>query len=259
MKKFLLGVADILGYLWRLAPERLRDGVVTGLLVLDSRHSDPAEGLKRVFRARDQLDLVTAERAMAFGGGVHPKHRLTHYHDFFVERIKDGDRVIDVGCGVGAVARSVALARPGATVSGVDYDKPRLAQARAVDNPPNLTFCEADATKSVPDGPWDVVILSNVLEHIVDRPGLLRQLQQVTGAERFLIRVPLFERDWQMAMRRELGVNYYSDNDHKIEHTLKDFREEMAEAGLEPVEILTLWGEIWSENRRRRSAAASAV
>ncbi len=207
---------------------------------------DPAEGLRRLFALQDRLELAVNERAMALGRGEHPKHRLTHYHDFFVERIKDGDNVLDIGCGYGAVARTVARARPASKVTGVDYDPLKLKQARAGDNPSNLSFVESDATKAVPDGPWDVVILSNVLEHIKDRVGLLKALIETTKARRFLIRVPLFERDWKLAMRRELGVNYYSDPDHKIEPRQSEFRSEAAQAGLAVDELITPWGEIWS-------------
>ena len=115
---------------------------------------------------------------------------------------------------------------------GVDYDADRLGQARRSDNPHNLSFVHSDATRSVPDGPWDVVILSNVLEHIHDRPGFLSALVSQTRAKRFLIRVPAFERDWKLAMRREVRANYYSDPDHKIEHTQVEFRAEIAAAGL---------------------------
>jgi hypothetical protein len=94
-----------------------------------------------------------------------------------------------------------------------------------------------------------VVVLSNVLEHISKRVDFLRALQASTGASRYLIRVPLFERDWQMALRRELGVDFRSDDDHKIEHTLAEFQAEISKAGLRPVELQTMWGEIWADCR----------
>jgi 2-polyprenyl-3-methyl-5-hydroxy-6-metoxy-1,4-benzoquinol methylase len=183
---------------------------------------------------------------MIHGKGEHPKHELTRYHAFFVERIVDGERVLDVGCGYGAVARSIARARPNAQVTGVDYDQGRLAQARASNNPVNLSFVEADATKCVPPGPWDVVVLSNVLEHITDRVGFLSALFKNTQAKRFLIRVPHFERDWKMPLRRAVGANYYSDPDHKIEPTEAEFRDETTRAGLVIDELVTPWGEIWA-------------
>lgn len=249
MKRLALLIADILGLIWRMFPGRMRTGLLTGLFVLDSRHGDPAKGLARLLLLRDRLDWVVNERAMAHGRGEHPKHRLTGYHNFFLRRINDGERVLDVGCGYGAVARSLARAYPRCDVVGMDQDKFRLTQARALDNPPNLQFVEGDATKTVPAGSWDAVVLSNVLEHIEERVRFLLALQEATRASRYLIRVPLFERDWQMALRRELGVNFLSDDDHKIEHTLTEFRAEISEAGFTTVELQTMWGEIWADCR----------
>lgn len=246
MKALVIWIANVLAWPYRLLPAAWRDNAVFALLVLHTRHPDPREGLKRAFAVYDRLDLLTSERAMALGAGEHPKHRLTDYHRFFIEHIEDGERVLDVGCGYGAVARTIARARPTAAVVGVDYDAGRLAQAKASDNPANLSFIAADVTKTPPPGAFDVVILSNVLEHIDDRPGLLQAICANTQAKRVLIRVPLFERDWRMAMRRELGVNYYSDDDHRIEHTRAEFLDEMAQADLEVRGMLTVWGEIWA-------------
>ena len=246
MKALGLKIANALAVAWRLLPQSIRHLLLKGLFVLESRGADSRAGLARLFALQDGLEHVVNERAMVYGRGEHPKHRLTRYHDFFIAHISDGEHVLDVGCGYGAVARSIASAHTHATVIGVDYDKGRLAQARASDNPQNLSFVETDATKSVPPGPWDVVVLSNVLEHIVDRPGFLAALIATTRAKRFLIRVPLFERDWKLPMRREVGANYYSDPDHKIEPTQAEFRQETATAGLAIDEMLTPWGEIWA-------------
>jgi SAM-dependent methyltransferase len=246
MKAFALKVADLLSLLWRLLPGRVRQLLLKGMFVLESRGPDSGAALKRLFALQDDLDHVVNERAMVYGRGEHPKHRLLRYHSFFIEHITDGQRVLDVGCGYGAVARSIARSRPRSQVTGVDYDPRRLAEARGQDNPENLTFVEADATKSVPPGPWDVVVLSNVLEHIVDRHAFLRALIDKTKAKRFLIRVPLFERDWRLAMRREVGANYYSDPDHEIEPTQEEFRQETSTAGLVIEHLMTPWGEIWS-------------
>ena len=246
MKAFTLQIANLLSLLWRLLPQRLRHLLFKGMFVLESRGSDSGAALKRLFALQDDLDHVVNERAMIYGRGEHPKHRLMRYHDFFVEQIADGQRVIDIGCGYGAVARSVARSRPGSQVTGVDYDPRRLAEARGKDNPANLSFVEADATQSVPPGPWDVVILSNVLEHIVDRHAFLTALIEKTKAKRFLIRVPLFERDWRLPMRREVGANYYSDPDHEIEPMQEEFRQETSAAGFVVEQLTTPWGEIWA-------------
>lgn len=249
MKVFLLRLADALAVIWGLLPMRLRRGAALGLFILEGRAGGAHAGLRNLFAVEDALDLAINERATALGRGEHPKHRLTRYHDFFVERIADGARVLDVGCGYGAVARSIARARPSATVLGAELDEGRLTAAQAADNPSNLSFIRANATVSLPAGPWNVVVLSNVLEHIEDRIGFLKALVATARPSTILVRVPLFERDWKMAMRREVGANWMSDPEHFIEHTQAEFAAEMAAAGLSIVERVTLWGEIWAQCR----------
>ena len=206
--------------------------------------------MKRLFTIVDVLDVVISERATAMeGGGEHPKHRLTRYHDFFIERIAPGSRVLDIGCGYGAVARSIARGVEGATVVAIDFNAESIAQACAKDNPPNLEFVAGDALFDLPAGPWDVVVLSNVLEHIDERVDFLRRLVEVAAPASILVRVPLFERHWHLPMRRELGANYFSDSTHHIEHTLEEFAAEMDMAGLAVVEQRTCWGEIWARCR----------
>ena len=243
-KGCLLAVANVLSWPWRLLPTSWREGILTGLFVLDSR-GEPRGGLAQLLRLQDRLDWVTNERAVAMGDGVHPKHRLTRYHDFFVEHIPAVARVLDIGCGVGAVARSIATRVAGSEVVGVDRDDGRLAEARAADNPDNLSFVKTDVCDSLPDGPWQTVVLSNVLEHIEDRVSFLKAILKNAQPERVLIRVPHFERDWKMPMRKELGLNYFSDAEHFIEHRLDELQTELAEAGLRPMVTHTLWGEIW--------------
>ena len=138
--------------------------------------------------------------------------------------------------GLDRMRRSLAL-----TMTKAVWDRRGRATTRPISPSSSL-----DATKSVPPGEWDVVVLSNVLEHIVDRVGLLTTLVAHTHAKKFLIRVPHFERDWKMPMRRAVGANYYSDPDHKIEPTQAEFRDETARAGLVIDELLTPWGEIWA-------------
>jgi 2-polyprenyl-3-methyl-5-hydroxy-6-metoxy-1,4-benzoquinol methylase len=246
VKRLALALAALLSWLYRLIPAGLRRRLVMGLAVLESRIGTPDQSLRRLYDIEDKLELVINERAMALGGGEHPKHRLTDYHGFFATQVADGNRVLDIGCGYGAVARSIAHHVPGAVVTGIDIEPANVAQARAANNPSNLTFVEGDATEAFPEGAWDVVVLSNVLEHIDDRIGFLTRIRERLNPGIFLIRVPLFERSWHMPMRREVGANFLSDPDHRIEHTRAAFEAEVAAAGFSILELQTPWGEIWA-------------
>ena len=59
-----------------------------------------------------------------------------------------------------------------------------------------------DALKDLPAKPFDVVMLSNVLEHLSGRAEFLRRVQIAARPIRLLIRVPLFERDWRVPLKR---------------------------------------------------------
>ncbi len=245
----------------RLIPAGLRVGLIRGLIVADSRIGSPENAVRRAFRVEDIVQLVLAERATATGSGEHPKHRLMRYHDFFVDHIEDGGRVIDVGCGYGAVARTLATKLPRSDILGIDIEQKNIAQAQAVDNPKNLTFMEGDALKVLPDGPWDVVVLSNILEHIEARVAFLRRLGEMAQPKKVLIRVPAFERHWHIPYRKELGLSYFSDETHFIEHTIAEFREELDEAAYTIDQLDVRWGEIWAVCRppQRFEAAAGSL
>lgn len=245
-KDFLLLVLRALALPLALIPGSWRVGFIRGLVVLDSRIGEPSGALRRGFRILDMVDRVIAERATAYGGGIHPKHRLTGYHDFFVKNIPNGSRVLDVGCGYGAVARSIAERVDGVRVTGIDLDEKNIRQAREGPNPPNLEFVHGDATRSVPEGAWDVLVLSNVLEHVERRVTFLRTLVAKSGARLVLIRVPLYQRHWHLPLREELGLSYFSDPSHFIEHTQAEFLQETEDSGLSTIEMNTRWGEIWA-------------
>jgi SAM-dependent methyltransferase len=191
-----------------------------------------------VYRSLDQA-------AIKYDDGIHAKHRLTRYHDFFVERVRPGERVLDLGCGKGEVAFDL-VNKAGATVVGVDYDGYHLSFARSRFSHPDLEFIEADITEWLPEGEFDVVILSNVLEHLDARREFLERVVASSRPSRLLLRVPQYARDWTVPLRDEVGLSGYWDPDHEVEYDAESFRAEMAVAGLEVDELELSWGEIWS-------------
>ena len=89
--------------------------------------------------------------------------------------VGDGTRVLDVGCGGGGFARA-AVAR-GARVHGVDGDPSAVVlAAREV---PGATFAVGDATDLGEVGPVDVVGLVQLVAHLRDPRGALREAARV--------------------------------------------------------------------------------
>jgi 2-polyprenyl-3-methyl-5-hydroxy-6-metoxy-1,4-benzoquinol methylase len=210
----------------------------------------PKKAMRILLEIDDVLTRNIDRTAIRYDGGVHVKHRLMHYHDFFVERLRAGERVLDIGCGYGAVAYSMA-SRAQAQVVGIDLNAQSIASARARFQHQNLTFIHGDALTDLPEESFETIVISNVLEHIEHRVEFLRQAQKQIQPRRWLIRVPMINRDWEVFMRQELGMYYYSDPTHYTEYTRQSFTEEMAQAGLTITHLQINWGEIWAEAARQ--------
>jgi 2-polyprenyl-3-methyl-5-hydroxy-6-metoxy-1,4-benzoquinol methylase len=209
---------------------------------------EPAPALRELIRAYDDLYRQIDHTAIAYDSGIHVKHRLMAYHDFFVANVRTGERVLDIGCGKAELAYDLAQ-RAGANVTGIDVDRAYLAFARARFVHPRLELIEADATTSLPTGPFDVVVLSNVLEHIDARTELLRRIVADASPDRILIRVPMSDRDWLVPLRAELGLPQFLDPTHEVEYTEETFAAELHAAGLRADDITIRWGEIWAVTR----------
>lgn len=178
--------------------------------------------------------------------GLHPKHRLTRYHDFFLDRIEEGMTVLDIGCGNGALLEDIAL-KTKATTVGVEMSQSNVEAARArLSDLSNIEIMRADIREYCDNRHFDIVVLSNVLEHIEGRVELLKHIKSQFKPKQFLFRVPMFEREWLVPYKKELGIDWRLDPTHVIEHTVDEFYDELAEAGLRVGETIFKWGEIYA-------------
>lgn len=109
---------------------------------------------------------------------------------YFIERIellrqkrrceKSDIRILDVGCGNG-VQMTFPLGAQGYTALGIDMHEPSIEYARRENPFKNVEFLKVDIgnLKSAPFGRVDVVILSDILEHVPDPEKLLRDAYSV--------------------------------------------------------------------------------
>jgi 2-polyprenyl-3-methyl-5-hydroxy-6-metoxy-1,4-benzoquinol methylase len=81
-----------------------------------------------------------------------------------VEVLPTSGRVLEVGCGHGLFSQYLARRSPGLEVHGVDIDPDKIAVAASSEGVPGgrLEFAVAKSG-SIPDGPWDAVVLVDVL------------------------------------------------------------------------------------------------
>jgi SAM-dependent methyltransferase len=179
----------------------------------------------------DHWDAVarTLERVPVCARYYH--RQLQHVYQFLVP---PGQSVLEIGCARGDV---LAAVRPTRGV-GVDFSPEMLRQARS--RHPHLTFLEGDAHQLPGTGPFDVVILSDLVNDLWDVEHVLRQLRPLlTPRSRVILN--FFSRLWQLPLElgRRLGVitpmlpqNWLTNEDLVNLLHLTDF------------ELVRRWGEI---------------
>lgn len=246
IKKDIASIFSACGKLFRWIPEQFCVNLMSSIAWLLASGQTPRDGLRQLLRLNNQIYALTGKLACEYGDGLHPKHRLMKYHGFFVNRLSKGERVIDIGCGNGALAYDMAELGS-ALVTGVELNESSLVEAKKRYSHKRVQYVHGDVLQDLPDESFDVAVMSNVLEHLPNRVEFLRAAQERLHPKRWLIRVPLYERDWRVPLMDELGVDYRLDSTHCTEYTQESFAEEMGQAGFEVVYKEIRWGEIWCE------------
>jgi SAM-dependent methyltransferase len=95
--------------------------------------------------------------------------------------LKDGDQVLDIGSGTGALAFAVLEEAPASRVVGVDPSPAYVAHARNRAGGGRATFEEGDAQRlRFPDGSFDAALALLVVNFIPDRTAAVREMARVT-------------------------------------------------------------------------------
>jgi SAM-dependent methyltransferase len=93
----------------------------------------------------------------------------------FAARWVSGKRVLDLACGVGYGSAILKIAGA-AQVIGVDRSEQAVAYARERYVAPGVSFVCSDGATFTPDGPFDVVVSLETIEHVTDVHGFVAQL-----------------------------------------------------------------------------------
>ena len=238
-------VLNLINFVWRLIPSKLRKFLFRVIFAVESR-GNPKSSLEFLFTIEEYLEQFISQSAIRYEGKHHPKHRLTNYHQYFIDNIEDNSKVLDVGCGYGYVAFQIANKKQNSNIYGVDRVLDKINFAKEEYKLNNLNFFCDDVISSKFSKQYDIIILSNILEHIEDRVNFLKSLIQNCRPKKFLFRIPDFRRSWYLPLKKEMGLNYFSDAEHFIEPTYEEFENEINLAGLKIIDSKNVWGEIWS-------------
>jgi ubiquinone/menaquinone biosynthesis C-methylase UbiE len=140
---------------------------------------------------------------------------------FALDNVHAGDRVLDLGCGEGDF--TAWLAEAGAQVLGVDVAEAALRRARHRHPGVEFELAPIDGELPLPDGSYDVVWASEVIEHVSDTGRWLSEVRRVLApGGRLLVTTPSHGR-----LRLALGgIERYSEplGDHLHLYSARSLR-----------------------------------
>jgi 2-polyprenyl-3-methyl-5-hydroxy-6-metoxy-1,4-benzoquinol methylase len=198
-------------------------------------------GLLFLKEQNQKLELLACH-AMQWRGladaPLHPKHLFDEHRAAFCrQHFRPGMSFLDLGSGVGT--ECIAAAKAGAMrVVGIENDRRNYRQAvsRAKKAGVKVDFILhnlEDSPLPIDSKSFDLINMSNVLEHLTGRVAVLSELRRVkkeVGVA--VISVPNVDTSWKRALR-SVGLDSRDDDDHKIEYTKELLVAELREAGLE--------------------------
>ncbi|KAH8160988.1 hypothetical protein CIB48_g7273 [Xylaria polymorpha] len=115
----------------------------------------------------------------------HARRTAQNSAAFLIPHIEPHYRILDVGCGPGSITIDLAQLVPQGSVIGLDSVDDVLSQARELARERgvegNLTFQRNDANElPFSDGEFDIVYCHQVLHHVNDPVGILKEMARVT-------------------------------------------------------------------------------
>lgn len=170
---------------------------------------------------------AVASRWWDLEGEFKPLHRINPLRlDYILQRSGGifGKRVLDVGCGGGILAES--MAHEGANVTGLDmgYEPLQVARLHALETGAKLDYVQETVEHHAEKHPqhYDVVTCMEMLEHVPDPASVIRACAQLVkpGGHVFFSTINRNTKSWLMAV---VGAEYVLKMVPKGTHDSKKF------------------------------------
>jgi trans-aconitate 2-methyltransferase len=124
--------------------------------------------------------------------GRYRDERSRPFHDLLgLVEPREAMRLVDLGCGDGALTRLAHERLSASATLGVDLSEAMLASARAHADPPRLRFEPGDLGRFEADGAYDLVLSNAAIHWVKDHAGLFARLSRALApAGQLAIQLP---------------------------------------------------------------------
>ncbi|MFH1240355.1 MAG: methyltransferase domain-containing protein [Candidatus Diapherotrites archaeon] len=126
-------------------------------------------------------NLTTSQKSWTF-----LRLELEKYFNQVISKNNKELMVLEVGCGMGILIKPIAKKNPKIKFTGLDMDSTKIKEA-SKEKIGNLNFICEDILKFKTDEKYDIVITSEVLEHIEEPEKFLSKISSLTKGNGFLI------------------------------------------------------------------------
>lgn len=171
---------------------------------------------------------------------IHPKHLIKNKKIWFMNYLNKNQMFLDLGCGTGT--DTIAASQKVKTAIGLDISKKSIktaAQQLEKAKTKNVSFQKHDLNKKLPfdSDTFDVVLASDVLEHLERREFALRELRKVLKDKGLLLLVTDNPNTSWKKKQKKHGMFYYADSDHKYEYSKEEILELLKKHSFEVLKI----------------------
>jgi SAM-dependent methyltransferase len=196
---------------------------------------------RRLLNASWLVNRIAMEQVVTWLGPEQATSEIRpHTLPFIQAQLTGDERVLDLGGGSAAPTKT--MAKHAAEVVYVDMDPQRVIAARRSLNGVRCE-CGDGIELAEREGPFDIVFMLHVLEHLDDPVGKLRRL--VASCRHLAVEVPDVSAPPLNDLRRREGLPFYADDDHVTEFTPQSLTSVVERAGWRVVSLDAVSGVLY--------------